>query len=77
MDILILPPHAKLNTSIPQNAWIYGVRVRFQIEEIVEKSDGGGNTKESFTKMNKNRQMQDGVRVQMVQGYTVVMQKPM
>ena len=77
MDILVLPPHMKLNTSTPQNTWICGVRVWFQFEKIAKKSDGGGNTKESFTKMNKNRQMQVGVRVQMVQGYAVIMQKPM
>ena len=77
MDILVLPPHTKLNTSTPQNAWICDIRVRFQFEEIAEKSDGGRNTKESFTKMNKNLQMQDGVRVQMVHGYAIVMQKPM
>ena len=35
-----------------------------------------GNAKESLTKMNKNWEIQDGVRVQMIQGYAIVMQKP-
>ena len=76
VDILVLPPHTELNTSTPKNTWTCGVRVWFQFEKIVEKSDGRGDAKESFTEMNKNRKMQDGVRVQMIQCYAIVMQKP-
>ena len=76
MDIVVLPPHAKLNTGTPQNTWICGVRVWFQFEKVVEKSDRRRDAKESFTE-NKNRKMQDGVRVQMIQGYAIIMQKPM
>ena len=63
VDILVLPPHAELNTSTPQNTWICGVRVWFQFEKIAEKRDRRGDAKESFTEMNKNQKMQDGVSV--------------
>ena len=77
MDILILPPHVELNNSTPKNTWICGVRVRFQFEKIAEKSDRWGDAKESFTEINKNQKMQDGVRVKMIQGYAIIVQKPM
>jgi hypothetical protein len=54
MDILVLSPYSKLNTSTPQNMWICGIRVWFQLEEVAEKCDGWGNAKECFTKMNKD-----------------------
>jgi hypothetical protein len=31
-----------------------------QFEEVAEESDGRWNSKESFTKMNKYRKMEDG-----------------
>ena len=77
MDILVLPPHTKLNTSTPQNTWTCGVQVWFQFEKVAEKSDRWGDAKESLTEMNKNQKMQDGVSVQMIQCYALVMQKPM
>ena len=77
MDILILPPYVELNTDTPQNTWICGVQVWFQFEKVAEKSDRRLDAKENFTEMNKDRKMQDGVRVQMIQGYAIIVQKPM
>ena len=55
VDIVVLPPHAKLNTGTPQNTWICGIWVWFQFEKVAKKSDGWGDAKESFTEMNKDQ----------------------
>jgi hypothetical protein len=34
--------------------WICGIRMWFQLEEVAKQSDVWGNTKESFTEMNKD-----------------------
>jgi hypothetical protein len=38
----------------PQYMWISGIRMWFQLEEVAKQSDGRGNAKESFAKMNKD-----------------------
>ena len=76
VDILVLPPHVELNNSTPKNTWTCGVRVWSHFEKVAKYSDRWGDAKESFTEINKDRKMQDGVRVQMIQGYAIIVQKP-
>jgi hypothetical protein len=51
--------------------------MRFQAEKVTEKSDGGKNTKESLTKMNKNGKMKYPVQIKMVQRNIKVTKKAM
>jgi hypothetical protein len=51
--------------------------VWFQLEEIAKESDRWWNTKEGFRKMNEGREMKDGVGIQMVQLYVIIVQKTM
>jgi hypothetical protein len=51
----------------PYNGWIFGGRLRFYTEEIVEKIPMGFNSKESFTKVDENSNVADRVRVEMME----------
>jgi hypothetical protein len=57
----------KLNASIPYNGWIFGGRLRFYTEETTEKILMRFNSKKSFTKMDKNSNVADRVRVEMME----------
>jgi hypothetical protein len=51
------------------------VRVRFQFEEIAEQTDRRGDSKESFTKVNKDGKLQNGVWIKMIHMDAIVMQQ--
>jgi hypothetical protein len=57
----------KLNAGAPYNGWIFGGRLRFYMEEIAEKIPMGFNSKESFTKVDKNSNVANQVRVEMME----------
>jgi hypothetical protein len=50
---LVFSPYSELHTGTP-NMWISSIRMWFQLEEVAKQSDGRGNAKESFAKMNKD-----------------------
>jgi hypothetical protein len=58
----------ELNPAPTQDRGIVGFRVRLQTEEIVKKSDGRKDAKESFTEMYEDRKMENPVWGEMVQG---------
>jgi hypothetical protein len=53
------------------------VGFRFQIEEVAKKGKGMRNSKKSFAKMNKNREMEDSIGSKMFQGNLKVTKKVM
>jgi hypothetical protein len=55
-----------LNAGAPNNRRIVGGRLRFDTEEETEKILMGFDSEESFTKMDKNGNVADRVRVEMM-----------
>jgi hypothetical protein len=49
----------------------------FQTEEVAKERKGRRNSKESFAKMNKNREMEDNIGSKMVQGNLKVTKEAM
>ena len=68
---------AKLNTATTKNMGVITVGMGLQTEEVTEERKRRRNSKESFTKMNKNRKMEDDIRSKMVQGNPKITEKPM
>jgi hypothetical protein len=57
----------KLDAGTPYNGWIFGGRLWFYVEEIAEKIPMGFNSKESFTKVDKDSNVADRVWVEMME----------
>ena len=57
----------KLNPTAAKNVGIFTAGLRLQTKEVTEKRKGRRNSKESFTEMNKNRKMENGIGSKMVQ----------
>jgi hypothetical protein len=74
VKILLFFLESKLDPDDTQDAGASSAGVWFPLEEIVKESDGRWNTKEGFTKMNDGREMKDGVGIQMVQFYVIIVQ---
>jgi hypothetical protein len=54
---------------------VVAVGLGFQTEEIVKERKGRRNSKESFVKMNKNREMEDSIGSKMVQANLKITKK--
>ena len=52
---------AKLNPAATKNIGVFAVGLRLQTKEVTEERKRRRNSKESFTKMYKNRKMEDGI----------------
>ena len=52
---------AKLNPIATKNMGVIAVGMGFQMEEVAKKRKRRGNSKESLTKMNKDRKMKDNI----------------
>ena len=57
---------AKLNPAATKNMGVIAVGMRLQTEEVTEERKRRRNSKKSFTKMNKNRKMEDSIGSKMV-----------
>ena len=64
---LALQTLAKLNPTAAKNIGIFTAGLRLQMKEVTEERKRRRNSKESFTKMNKNRKMEDDIGSKMVQ----------
>ena len=73
----ILKTLTKLNPATTKNMGVITVGLGFQTKEVAEERKRRGNSKESFTKMNKNRKMEDVIGSKMVQANPKVIEKPM
>jgi hypothetical protein len=66
-----------LDAGAPYNGWILGGGLRFDPEEEAEKLPVGFDSKEDFTEMDKNRDVANGVRVEMMELKPVIVKKAM
>ena len=53
---------AKLNPAVAKNIGVFTAGLRLQTKEVTEERKRRRNSKESFTEMNENRKMEDGIR---------------
>jgi hypothetical protein len=65
---LILTTLVKLHPAATKNMGVVTIGLGFQMKEVAKERKGRRNSKESFTKMNKNREMEDNIGSKMVQG---------
>jgi hypothetical protein len=68
---------AKLDPAATMNMGVVTVGLGFQTKEVVKERKGRRNSKESFAKMNKNREIEDSIGSKMVQGNLKVTKKAM
>ena len=68
---------AKLNPAATKNIGVFTASLRLQTKEVTEERKRRRNSKESFTKMNKNRKMEDGIGSKMVQTNPKIIEKLM
>jgi hypothetical protein len=57
----------RLDLPHPYNGWIFEGRLRFYTEKITEMIPTGFNSKKSFTKVDKDGNVADRVRVEMME----------
>ena len=67
----------KLNPAATKNIGVFAAGLRLQTKEVTEERKRRRNSKESFTKMNKNRKMEDGIGSKMVQTNPKIIEKLM
>jgi hypothetical protein len=67
----------KLDPATTKNKGVVTARLGFWMEEVVKKRKERRNSKESFAKMNKNREMEDSIGSKMVQANLKVTKKAM
>jgi hypothetical protein len=66
---------SKLDAGAPYNRWILGAGLWFDAEEEAEKIPVGFNSKKSFTKVNKDGNMANGVWVEVIELKLVTVKK--
>ena len=64
---LALKTLAKLNPTTTKNVGFFAAGLGFQMKEVTKERKRRGNSKESFTKMNKDRKMKDSIGSKMIQ----------
>ena len=68
---------AKLNPAATKNIGVIAAGLWLQTKEVMKERKRRRNSKESFTKMNKNRKMEDGIGSKMVQANSKITKKSM
>jgi hypothetical protein len=74
---LIFMTLAKLDPAATKNMGVVTAGLGLHTEEVAKERKRRRNSKESFTKMNKNREMEDIIRSKMVQANLKVTKKAM
>jgi hypothetical protein len=74
---LIFMTLVKLDPTATKNMGVVTAGLGFQMEKIVKERKGRRNSKESFAKMNKNREMEDNIESKMVQANLKITKKVM
>ena len=67
----------KLNPAATKNMGVIAVGLWLQTEEIMKERKRRRNSKKSFTKMNKNKKMEDNIGSKMVQANPKITKKLM
>jgi hypothetical protein len=74
-EVLVAGLLSKLDAGAPYNRWILGAGLWFDAEEEAEKIPVGFNSKKSFTKVNKDGNMANGVWVEVIELKLVTVKK--
>ena len=74
---LTLKTLAKLNPAATKNTSVFAAELRFQAKEVTKERKRRGNSKESFTKMNKDRKVKDYIGSKMIQANPKIVEKLM
>jgi hypothetical protein len=73
--VLVAGLLSKLDTGAPYNRWIFGGGLWFYSEKEAEKIPMGFDSEEGFTEMDKDCDMANGIRVEMMELKPVVVKK--
>ena len=65
----------QLKTTTPYLVGIPAIWLRFQVEKITKEIPVGLDPKKGFTKINKDRNVQNGIRIQMMDLNTIKRKK--
>ena len=68
---------AKLNPTTAKNVGFFAAGLGFQAKEVIKQRKRRGNSKESFAKMNKDRNVKNCIRSKMVQANPKIAEKLM
>ena len=68
---------AKLNPTATKNTGVLAAGLGFQTKEVAKERKRRGNSKESFTKMNKDRKVKDCIGSKMIQANLKIAEKLM
>ena len=68
---------AKLNPTATKNAGVIAARLGLQMKEVTKERKRRRNSKESFTKMNKDKKMKDSIGGKMVQSNPKIIKESM
>ena len=68
---------AKLNPAATKNIGVFAAGLWLQTKEVTKERKRRRNSKESFTKMNKDRKMKDDIGSKMVQANPKITEKSM
>jgi hypothetical protein len=74
-QILVAGLLTQLDAGAPCNGKMFRGELRFDAEEEAEKIPEGFDSEESFTEMDKNRNVADGVRVEVIELKPVIIKK--
>jgi hypothetical protein len=75
--ILVAGLLSKLDAGTPYNGWVLGGGLWFDSEEEAEKIPVGFNSEKSFTKVDEDGNVANGVRVEVMELKPVIVQKAM
>jgi hypothetical protein len=73
--VLVAGLLSKLDAGAPYNRWIFGGGLWFYLEKEAEKIPMGFDSEEGFTEMDKDCDMANGIRVEMMELKHVVIKK--
>ena len=72
---LALKTLAKLNPTTTKNTGFFTAGLGFQAKEVTKQRKRRGNSKESFTKMNKDKKVKDCIGSKMIQANPKIVEK--
>ena len=77
LDIFRIPTLPKLEAIASDFMWRFGIGMGLEMKQIAEQIPGGLNPKKSFTKLNNYRNMENGIRIEVVDLDAIIIQQSM
>ena len=77
LDIFRIPTLPKLEATTSDFMWRFGIGMGLEMKQIAEQIPGGLNPKKSFTKLNNYRNMENGIRIEVVDLDAIIIQQSM